>query len=173
MKKYKWHSEKRKISELIPADYNPRKMTDGERKDLEDSLSEFGAVIPVVINTGKRKNVLIGGHQRVSIYKERGIEEIEVMVPNSELGEAEEKKLNLRLNKNIGSWDFEKLKNMDIGLLLEVGFGEEDLTTLWNDVEIIDDNYSGNRGGAGRSSEIKTRRCIPARRFYTYVRRCV
>lgn len=150
-KQYKWHIEKRNVDDLLPADYNPRKMTDGEKKDLEDSLDEFGVVIPVVINTGKRKNVLIGGHQRVQICKQKGVREIEVMVPDRELRESEEKRLNLRLNKNTGSWDFEKLKNMDIGLLLEVGFGDDDLSTLWNDVEVIDDNYQ-RKGGIQEES---------------------
>ncbi len=140
-----WKNEKRKVSELLPADYNPRKMSEGERRDLEDSIKEFGTVVPVVVNIGKRKDTLIGGHQRTTIYADLGIEEVEVMVPSRELTKAEEKKLNLRLNKNQGSWDQEKLKEMDLTVLLEVGFGDEDLQMFFDDVDILEDNYNATR----------------------------
>lgn len=134
-----WTTEKREISELKEAEYNPRKLTDKQREDLEQSLDEYGAVVPVVVNVGSRENVLIGGHQRVKIYREKGMEEIEVRVPSRELSEIEEKNLNLRLNKNTGSWDWDKLEEMETGMLLEVGFGDEELAYLWDNVDILDD----------------------------------
>ena len=136
-----WKIERRAVKSLIPADYNPRKMTESERRDLEDSIKEFGTVSPLAINIGKREGVLIGGHQRTTIYADLGIEWIDVMVPSRELNEEEEKRLNLRLNKNTGSWDMEKLKDMDLGMLLDVGFGDEELSTLWDDVDVIDDEF--------------------------------
>lgn len=136
-----WKIEKRKVKDLIPADYNPRRMTESERRDLEDSIKEFGTVSPLAVNIGKRDKVLIGGHQRTTIYADLGIEEIDVMVPSRELNDEEEKRLNLRLNKNTGSWDMEKLKDMDLGMLLDVGFGDEELSSLWDDVDVIDDNF--------------------------------
>lgn len=136
-----WRIEKRNVQDLVPADYNPRKMTEQERRDLEDSIREFGAVVPIVVNVGKRANVLVGGHQRTTIYADLGIREVDVMVPSRELTPAEEKRLNLRLNKNTGGWDFEKLKDMDLTLLLDVGFGDEELATLWDDVDVIDDDF--------------------------------
>ncbi len=140
-----WSTERRKVKDLLPADYNPRKMSEQERRDLEDSIKEFGQVVPVAVNVGKRAGVLIGGHQRTSIYADLGIEELDVMVPSRELTLTEEKKLNLRLNKNTGSWDFEKLKDMNLSTLLDVGFGDEDLQTLWDDVDVIEDGYNVNR----------------------------
>jgi DNA modification methylase len=77
----------------------------------------------------------------VSIYADLGIEEIDAMIPNRELNEKEEKTLNLRLNKNLGSWDEEKLKELDMDLLLEVGFGDEELQSLFDDVDVIDDEF--------------------------------
>jgi hypothetical protein len=147
MKTLQWKIEKRKVKDLLPADYNPRKMTEEEEKDLKASIDEFGAVIPVVVNVGKRKNILVGGHQRSKLYAEKGIEEIDVMVPSRELTEEEEKKLNLRLNKNTGSWDFNKLATMDLTLLLEVGFGDDDLQVLFDDVEMIDDEFMSRSAG--------------------------
>lgn len=136
-----WATAKRKVIELLPAGYNPRKMTENERRDLEDSIKEFGTVVPVVLNIGTRENVLIGGHQRVAIYADLNIEEIDVMVPSRELQETEEKRLNLRLNKNTGSWDDEKLKLLDMDLLLDIGFGDEELQALFDNVDVIDDEF--------------------------------
>jgi DNA modification methylase len=136
-----WTTAKRKVSDLLPAGYNPRKMSENERRDLEDSIKEFGTVVPVVLNTGTRDSILIGGHQRVAIYADLGIQEIDVMVPSRELDETEEKRLNLRLNKNTGSWDDEKLKLFDMDMLLDIGFGDEDLQALFDDVDVIEDEF--------------------------------
>jgi DNA modification methylase len=136
-----WTTAKRKVKDLLPAGYNPRKITENERRDLEDSVKEFGTVVPVVLNIGTRENIIIGGHQRTAIYADLGIEEIAVMVPNRELSEKEEKTLNLRLNKNVASWDEEMLKAMDMELLLEVGFGDEELQALFDDVDVIGDDF--------------------------------
>jgi len=145
MKNITWTTEKRKVAELKAADYNPRKMSEQEERDLEESITEFGTVIPVVINIGKRKDVLIGGHQRTRLYAKRGIEEVDVMIPSRELTLAEEKRLNLRLNKNVGSWDQDKLRDMGLNLLLEVGFGDEDLQTFFDDVDVVEDGFNTGR----------------------------
>jgi DNA modification methylase len=136
-----WTTTKRKVSELLPAGYNPRKMSESERRNLKDSITEFGTVVPVVLNIGTRENVLIGGHQRVSIYADLGIDEIDAMIPNRELDKLEEQTLNLRLNKNLGSWDESLLKEIDMNLLLEVGFDDEDLQALFDDIDVIEDDF--------------------------------
>jgi len=161
IKNITWTIEKRKVADLKEADYNPRKMTEQEERDLEDSIGEFGAVIPVVINVGKRLNILIGGHQRTKLYKKQGILEVDVMVPSRELSLAEEKRLNLRLNKNTGSWDQEKLREMGLDLLLDVGFGDEDLQVFFDDVDVIDDSF--NTGNAIK--EIKNPTAKPGDRY--------
>lgn len=137
--KITWKTEKRKVKDLIPADYNPRKITDKQREELAESIKEYDQVVPVVINTNNR---MIGGHQRLSIYADLEIEEIEVRVPNRQLTLEEEKRLNLRLNKNTGDWDTEKLQLFEIETLLEVGFGDEELSSVWDNVEITDDNFN-------------------------------
>jgi ParB-like chromosome segregation protein Spo0J len=85
-----WTTEKRKVSDLAKAEYNPRKLTEKEREDLERSIDEYGVVVPVVVNVGDREDVLIGGHQRIRIYQDRGFDEVEVRVPSRELTEPEE-----------------------------------------------------------------------------------
>lgn len=137
-----WTNEKRKVKDLLPADYNPRRITDKEKADLEYSLKRWGYVDPVVINTGSRNNILIGGHQRIALLGalERLEEEVDVRVPERELTLEEEKELNVTLNRMGGTFDWDKLfKNFDIEMLLRAGFNDEELSTLWDDVDILDD----------------------------------
>jgi len=134
MIKINWKTEKRKVKDLIPADYNPRKISEKQRGELMESIKEFSEVEPVVINTNNR---LIGGHQRISIYADLGKEEIDVRVPNRKLTEEEEKRLNLRLNKNTGDWDLELLGKFDMDMLLDVGFDEE-LSDIFDDMNELD-----------------------------------
>src|SRR3990167_3798011 len=99
MKKITWQIEKRKVSSLIPSDYNPRVLTDKARVDLAKSIERFGQVEPLCINTNGN---VIGGHSRIKVYADLGIEECDVMVPSRKLRSEEEKELNVRLNKNTG-----------------------------------------------------------------------
>ena len=48
------------VEKLTPADYNPRKISDESFKRLQESLTKFGVVIPLIIN---EDNILIAGHQ--------------------------------------------------------------------------------------------------------------
>ena len=119
-----WKTEKRKTADLIPASYNPRKLTDKQRADLVASIKEFGEVEPVVINTN---GTIVGGHQRIKIYTDLGLKEIVVRVPNRKLNASEEKRLNLRLNRNNGEWDWSLLGEFEQEMLLDVGFTEDEL----------------------------------------------
>ncbi len=136
-----WSPEKRHIHDLTPAAYNPRTMTSTEKQDIINSINGFGHVVPLVINTGSRKNVVIGGHQRLKIYLEQSVENIDVMVPSRELTLDEEQELNLRLNKNTGSWDMDLLGDLNLDLLVDVGFGDDELQDFFDDVELSDDDY--------------------------------
>ena len=123
-----WAAEKRRISELIPASYNPRKWPDKEIKDLRASLEKFSLADPIVINAD---NTVIGGHFRLKLLKEKGVDEVDVRVPNRLLEEAEEKELNIRLNRNLGLWDFDALANFDEGLLKDIGFDFKELDRIF------------------------------------------
>lgn len=136
-----WTEKKVKTADLVPASYNPRKISVKEREELTKSIEQFGRVEPVIVNTGSRSNCVIGGHQRIKIYVDLGILEIEAKVPSRELTEDEEKELNLRLNKNQGSWDEELLKGFDIDMLLGVGFEDYELQSIFDDIEVIDDEF--------------------------------
>jgi len=114
-------------TELIAAEYNPRQLTKEQHKDLTDSIKRFGLVDPLIVNTHKeRKNILVGGHQRLKIAQELNIKEIPCV--EVELTPAKERELNIRLNKNSGEWDYDALaNNFDVGELTEWGFTDENL----------------------------------------------
>ena len=124
----KWKQEKRKVTDLKPAAYNPRIQLSGKKlRDLMNSLDEFDLAVPLVINTD---NTIIGGHQRYFILKKKGVKEVPVQVPEKKLTPAQEKKLNIRLNKNTGEWDNDKLAEFSYDLLEETGFTIDELEVL-------------------------------------------
>ena len=117
-----WYTVQRKVSELVPYEYNPRKISDLDKERLKKSLEKFNLVeIPVI----DIDNTLIGGHQRVIILFElgRGEEIIDVRIPNRKLTEDEFKEYNLRSNILNGEFDYEKISEFfsDINLT-EIGF---------------------------------------------------
>lgn len=117
----------RKISDLKESEYNPRLLTKSEYADLKRSLQEFGFVDPVIVNMNKdRENVIVGGHQRVKVWRDLGHD----TVPCTEidLTYEKERELNIRLNKNTGSWDYDVLANFfDIDELVDWGFTQSEL----------------------------------------------
>ena len=129
-------------SQLKPSTYNPRKMSEKQELDLTESLTRFGCLDPLIINRFPgRENIIIGGNQRYKIMKKLGYKEMPVVFVN--LNEEKERELNLRLNKNTGEFDFDILKTFETDLLLEVGFGQSELSDIWDNVlELEDNSYS-------------------------------
>lgn len=132
-----------KVSDLRPAEYNPRqdlKPGDREYEKIARSIDEFGYVEPIVWNetTGN----IVGGHQRLKILIERGETEVEVSVVR--LNEHDEKVLNVALNKITGRWDTGKLtdllKELQAEGAMEVtGFEDWELDALSMQYDHIDD----------------------------------
>ena len=148
--------EKISLVDLNPAEYNPRKISDQELLKLENSINEFGLVDPIIINL--KNNKIIGGHQRYeALYNKYTADndfqpelnlirlgDIGWVFEDTELkisSEAQEKALNLALNKISGEWDTVKLQplleeiqlsNLDISL---TGFDEIELGELNTDIE--------------------------------------
>ncbi len=101
------------IDEIHMADYNPRQLTKNQYKYLKDSIYKFGLVDPLIININQdRKNILVGGHQRLRIAKKLGFKSVPCVEVN--LSFEKERELNVRLNKNVGSWDFDSLANFPV-----------------------------------------------------------
>lgn len=122
----------RKISELIPADYNPRSITSKEKREIKESIEKYGMVDPIIVNQHpERKDIIVGGHQRLKVLKSMKQKEapcVYVYLENIQ----DEKELNIRLNKNKGHWDYISLgKFFEVEDLLDWGFQETDFPDQW------------------------------------------
>ena len=120
------------IKELNPAPYNPRKWSEDATANLTESITSFGMVDPIIVNGApERKNIVIGGHFRLKVAKDLGYKEVPVVYVNIP-EEARERELNLRLNRNLGDWDYDLLAEFDQSLLADVGFTSEELDDIFD-----------------------------------------
>lgn len=114
-----------RIDELCPQEKNPRRISRKQREELTKSLERFGVAEPIVVNSDM---TVIGGHQRLSVLKSKGHKEVDCMVPEELLEPIQLEELNIRLNKNTGSFEFDLLANgYDPENLLDWGFDMEEL----------------------------------------------
>lgn len=145
MKKMK--IEKIKLTDLVPANYNPRQISKEEKKKLENSINNFGIVEPILINLSN--NRIIGGHQRFDVLFDQHLldnniyAEVNLLRLNESYGwvfpdndknlesEDMEKALNLVLNRVSGDWNEEKLHQV-FNDLQESGFNQMGLTGFDN-----------------------------------------
>lgn len=140
----------RKVSDLRPAEYNPRTISEAQLKALAAALKEFGDLSGIILN--QRTGNLIGGHQRIktldkswpiklvrsskwaegeTLDKCGTIASGAIETPFGDLAyrlvdwpEQKEKAANLAANKHGGDWDLPKLKE----LLVELDTGAFDLS---------------------------------------------
>jgi DNA modification methylase len=119
------------IDLLQEAQYNPRKHDAQSALQLKESIKRFGVVDPLVVNMApERKNIVLGGHFRLKILRELGYKEVPVVyvnIPDIE----KETELNIRLNKNTGSFDLELLASFDESFLSDIGFSSEELDQIF------------------------------------------
>jgi|TARA_R100000789_G_scaffold97658_1_gene100463 hypothetical protein len=127
------------IDNLVFSEYNPRELTKHQHAALVESIEGFNWVVPIVINTNKkRKNVVVGGHQRLKVARELGHSKVPCI--EVDLPVEREKELNIRLNQNTGQWDWDALANyFDVGELTEWGFTDDQLIG-WH--EAYKDDYA-------------------------------
>lgn len=130
--------ERKAVTALLPAEYNPRKDLkpgDAEYEKLKRSIEQFGYVEPVIWN--KSTGHVVGGHQRLKVLIDMGITEVECVVV--EMDEDKEKALNIALNKISGDWDKDKLAllisdlqgaDFDVSL---TGFAPAEIDALFKD----------------------------------------
>lgn len=119
--------EKIKLTDIIPAPYNPRQINQTEYDKLTQSINEFGFVDPIIINL--TNNHIIGGHQRYDVLLNNHIQDkkqytelnlirlgdIGWIFPDTDLkikNTDYEKALNIALNKISGEWDTDKLETI-------------------------------------------------------------
>lgn len=142
----------KKLSELNPAPYNPRKISSDALGRLTKSLSELGNLQPITWNA-KTGNI-VGGHQRLKCYQALQKDEVEVWAVW--LDEAQEKAANIALNKLSGEFDLPQLKDLieelDTGEIdLDViGFGADELAELMEQTKPEEDS---SKEGSGEKCE--------------------
>lgn len=127
-----WHTEKLKVKDLVPCNYNPRKITPERLEKLKNSLEKYNLAEIPAVNTDK---VIIAGHQRVKVLMDlgRGDDLIDVRLPNRTLTDQEFKEYNVVSNISVGYWDVD---------ILEECFADVDLLELGldiNDIELPSD----------------------------------
>ena len=126
------------IDQLKPAKYNPRKDLqpgDPAYEKIKRSLHDFGYVDPIVWNevTGN----IVGGHQRYKVLKAEGATEVDCVVVHIE-NPADEKALNIALNKATGDWEPVALAD----LLKDLQASGYDLGATGFDAAEVDDLFS-------------------------------
>lgn len=144
---------RKKITELTPAPYNPRKDLqpyEDEYEQLRRSFEEFGYVEPIIWN--ERTGNVVGGHQRLKVLRQLGETEIDCVAVD--LSPEREKALNIALNKISNDWDMEKLNEVllelhetDIDITL-TGFSSAELEKMLKPVlaDEADDDEGGYYG---------------------------
>ena len=128
-----WQVTKRNIKDLRPHPKNPRKLSKHDADNLQKSLEKYGLIDKPIIT---KDGMIIGGHQRLAILKKMGYKEVECYVPDKDLDAKEIDELNIRLNRNLGEWDYDILANQwDANDLMEYGFTPEELTLDMSAIE--------------------------------------
>lgn len=132
-----WTNERRKLSDLIPWEVNPRQLTEKQAEHLQASLTKFGLAQPFLISP---ENEIYDGHQRqalLNIMQEYGADaDIDVRVSSRALTLDERRELVVRLHENTGDWNFDELANLyDVEELGEWGFPEWKIDEFMPDEE--------------------------------------
>src|SRR3989339_1151003 len=77
-----------------------------------------------------RKNIIIGGNFRAKVLKEMGIKDVPVVyITVSDL--KKESEIIIRLNKNVGEFDLDLLKDFDEAFLADIGFDSQSLDNIF------------------------------------------
>ena len=118
-----------KLSDLKPADYNPRKINDEAFNGLKFSIEEFGDISGITFNT--RTGNLVAGHQRVNAILEKygdvEIQDDKIVTPVG----------SFRIR--VVDWDIQKEKAANIAANAETIQGEftEALIPLVQEVSLL------------------------------------
>lgn len=120
MSSLSWVLKNVSLDAISDYEHNPREMTAAQGKELKKSIDKFGLIDKPVVNQNLK---LIGGHQRVRLLRESGINDCDVWFPSRPLTDSEVRELNIRHNANTGQWNIELLMQ-DFGLqeLKDFGF---------------------------------------------------
>jgi DNA modification methylase len=135
-----WHTEKRKVGDLVPFSKNPRILTEKQLSDLKRSLKKFDLVEVPVIDTD---NTILVGHQRLKVMQllGRGEEVIDVRVASRKLTKEEFDQYLLTSNRLHADWDFDILRNQfSVDTMIESGFDDMDLGNIFDEMLSAEDD---------------------------------
>ena len=124
-----WTNDTRKLSDLVPWENNPKRMTKKQADGLRLSIERFGFAVPFLVSPD---GDIYDGHQRQTLMgaiKEYGPNAVvDVRVSSRPLTDDERRELVVRLKQNQAGWDFDMLPNLyEREELLEWGFEPEEL----------------------------------------------
>lgn len=114
-----WKPELRKVSDLVPLEKNPRKITPEKMEDLKRRIRARGMHDVLKVDTN---GVVLAGNQHQQALEELGMTEVYVMVPDRKLTKSERDKTVLESNIHDGVWDRDVLVEYGKETLLEIGF---------------------------------------------------
>jgi hypothetical protein len=121
------------VSEMNPAPYNPRSISDEAMQGLRKSLDRFGMVEPIIWN--RRTGNIVGGHQRFRLLTSGENAPTEMQVSVVDLSPTKEKALNVALNSSKIAGDFD---NSLAALLEEIRVDDEELFADINLTALVD-----------------------------------
>jgi len=119
-----WTNDTRRLSDLVPWEHNPKRMTKKQAEGLRLSIERFGFAVPFLVSPD---GDIYDGHQRQTLMgaiKEYGPNAtVDVRVSSRPLDDDERRELVVRLKQNQAGWDFDMLPNLyEREELLEWGF---------------------------------------------------
>lgn len=128
------------VSELNPADYNPRKITKEQLSNLQKAMVEFGDLSGIVYN--RRTGNIVSGHQRIKNIP-AGAEIIKTELSSlSRTGTIAEGHIILngeKFNYREVDWDINREKLANIAANKQGGeFDEDILSALMNELSTAD-----------------------------------
>lgn len=124
-----WINATRKLSDLVPWEHNPKRMSKKQADGLRLSIEKFGFAVPFLISPD---GDIYDGHQRQTLMgaiKDYGPNAlVDVRVSSRPLTDDERRELVVRLKQNQAGWDFDMLPNLyEREELLEWGFEDAEL----------------------------------------------
>lgn len=133
-----------KIKDIVFLENNPRKITKTDFKKLCADIKadpNFLKQRPPLINFKDDKYICYAGYQRVSAAIELGYTELYCWVEDNVSEKLQDERM-LKDNLHRGTWDFEKLKTIDFGILSNSGFEIKDLGFFFeNKKQLVEDKY--------------------------------
>lgn len=143
-----WTTIQIPLGDLQEWDKNPVKISERDARELAKSIDRFEHVLPYVAAApmnGKKELPLLDGHQRkmveITLRKANPKTLVDVRVPSRKLSDKERAELVVRLRKNTGEFDFDKLADFfEADDLEEWGFQRYELSLIGFEFEGIDPN---------------------------------